>query len=108
MGRPRKYRDNWAKALPGDSWEHEPKVYLYRDDPPRPRQFLGIFHPDFLSLADVAAQFGGGDYWYRAVYQGEVVRSDGFSIAGPPIPAPASPTRPSQPGQRPCPYCHRR
>ena len=108
MRRRRTARDNWANNLPDDWGEDAPQVYLYRDDPPRPRQYLGFFYPEFFRLADVASQFGGGDYWYKAVRQGRVVRSGGFSIEGPPIPAPASPTRPSQPGQGPCPYCHRR
>ena len=86
MRRSRHSPKNWVEALPGDSPEHEPTVYLYRIDPQHKRQYLGVFPAWYFDLAFVQSQFGGGDYWYRAVYKGRIRRSDGFLIDGPPKP----------------------
>ncbi|HBR52008.1 MAG TPA: hypothetical protein DEA71_18260 [Nitrospira sp.] len=97
MTRHRNSHDSWADALPGDWPENEPKVYLYRIDPQRGRQYLGVFPAWYFDESFVQSQFGGGDYWYRAVYKGRICRSDGFLIDGPPKPVPGSPVRESRP-----------
>ena len=90
MTRPRNSRKNWVDALPGDWPEHEPKVKLYRLDSQGSPQYLGVFLARGFDEGFVQSRFGGGDYWYRAVYKGRIWRSDGFLIEGPPIPVPES------------------
>ncbi len=97
MKRHRNSHDNWADTFPTDWWANEPKVYLYRMDPRRGRQYLGVIPAWSFGEGFVASQFGGGDYWYRAVHKGRVIRSGMFSIEGPPKPVPGSPVRESGP-----------
>jgi hypothetical protein len=100
MKRPRHSRKNWVDALPGDWPENEPKVYLYRIEPrPRPL-YLGVFLAWHFDEAFVASQFGGGDYWYRAVSKGRISRVDTFSIEGAPKPIPGSSVSESRPVRR--------
>lgn len=101
MKRPRNSRNNWVAALPGDWLKNEPKVYLYRIVPHRRPLYLGLFAHWYFDESFVQSQFGGGDYWYRAVYKGRIRRSDGFLIEGPPKPVPGSPVQESQPVRRP-------
>ena len=90
MKRPHHSRRNWVEALPGDWPEHEPTVYLYRIDPQDKRRYLGVFPAWRFDLPFVKSEFGGGDYWYQAVYKGRICRTDGFLIEGPPKPGTGS------------------
>ena len=101
MPRSRNSRNNWVDTLPADWWEREPKVYLYRIDPRRVWQYLGVFLADYFDEGFVASRFGGGDFWYRAVYKGRTWRTEMFSIEGPPKPVPGSSMKESRPVRRP-------
>ncbi len=107
MKTPRHSRKNWVDALPGDWPENEPKVYLYRIDSQRRQRYLDVFPAWYFDLGVVKSQFGGGEYWYKAVYKGRIWRSDGFLIEGPPKVVPDSSVRESRPVRRP-PFRNRR
>ena len=100
MTRPRNSRNNWVATLPGDWPENEPRVHLYRIDPQRGWQYLGVFAAWYFDESFVQSQFGGGDYWYRAVHKGRIRRTDGFLIDGPPKPVPDSSVRAPRPVRR--------
>ena len=59
MPRSRNSRNNRVDTLPADWWEREPKVYLYRVDPRRVWQYLGVFLADYFDEGFVASRFGG-------------------------------------------------
>ena len=85
MARRRTYRSHWTDSLPDDEWTHEPKVHLYRLQHPYKPRFLGTYLIELISLADAAADYGGGDYFFKVVHRGRVVHRGVFSIEGNPI-----------------------
>ena len=85
MARRRTHRSHWTDSLPDDGWTHAPKVYLYRLQHPYKPRLLGVYLPELISEVDVMAYWGGGDYFFKAVHRGRVVRRGTFSIEGNPI-----------------------
>lgn len=81
----RRKKSTWSDALPDDAWMDEPEVHLYRLQHPHKPRYLGTYIPEHIRLAYVADHWGGGDYFFRAVHRGRVVRRGIFSIAGNPI-----------------------
>ena len=81
----RRKKSHWTDSLPDDGWTNEPKVYLYCLQHPHKPRLLGVYLPELINNVDVMAYWGGGDYWFKAVHRGRVVRRGIFSIEGNPI-----------------------
>ena len=81
----RRKKSHWTDSLPDDGWTHAPKVHLYRLQHPYTPRYLGTYLPELISEMDVAAYWGGGDYFIKAIHRGRVVHRGVFSIEGNPI-----------------------
>ena len=79
------HRSHWTDSLPDDGWTNEPKVDLYRLQHPYKPRYLGTYLAELISDVDVMAYWGGGDYFFKVVHRGRIVRRGIWSIEGKPI-----------------------
>ena len=85
MTRRRKIKYTGAESLPEDLWAKEPLVRLYRLEPGRTPQYLCTQIAFLVTESRVQESYGGGQYLFRVVHRGRVVRRGIFSIEGNPI-----------------------
>ena len=85
MVRRRTHHSHRTDSLPDDGWTKAPKVALYRLQPPYKPRYLGTYLPELISEIDVMAYWGGGDYFFKVVHRGRIVRRGIWSIEGKPI-----------------------
>ena len=80
----RRKTSRWANSLPDDGWTYAPKVHLYRLQHPYKARLLGVYLPELISEVDVMAYWGGGDYLFKVVHRGRVIRRGIWSLEGRP------------------------
>ncbi|MDZ4734391.1 MAG: hypothetical protein SGJ16_12510 [Nitrospirota bacterium] len=68
-------------SMPEDEWAHQPKVHLYRLDPPRKPRFLTKYYKIMFSKSLVAAEHGRGKYLFIVSLKRRVLRKGTLTIA---------------------------
>lgn len=74
MQRRRRITFTCSVSMPEDEWIHQPKVHLYRIDPPRKPRFLTTYVNIMFSTSLVAAEHGHGKYLFIVSRNHRVLR----------------------------------
>ena len=84
MARRRTHRSHGTDSLLDDEWTHERKTHLYRLQHPYKPRYLGTYLAELLNEIDVMTIWGGGDYFFKVVHRGRVIRLGIWCIEGRP------------------------